>query len=260
METNTSSIVPAQPIVLPAVTSNEALKAWDLYEDLKKKIVTESDVQKIGGKNFLKKSYWRKAARFFNLNIELVEERKEDLGEGKFAYHFKARATAPNGAFAEGTGSCDNSEKGISKSIHNTRTTAETRAWNRAVSNLIGAGEVSAEEIYPEEIEKDTFPPTREEQDKALNGEKNKVTKQEVEQTFEDKSEPQADAYSIKNPNEKATTQQIKKIYAIFYSKKLDKEQFQEHIKKLFNKTLNELTKFEASTLIEQTIKDGWVL
>ena len=32
-------------------------------------------------------------------------------------------------------------------SIHNIRTTAETRAFNRAVSNLVGGGEVSADEI-----------------------------------------------------------------------------------------------------------------
>jgi hypothetical protein len=45
-------------------------------------------------------------------------------------------------------------------SLHNIRSTAETRAFNRAVSNLVGGGEVSADEIVSkdeiEEIEKDS--------------------------------------------------------------------------------------------------------
>ncbi len=154
-------------IVMPAVSSQEAVRAWEQYQELKTKIVDPKvDVQVIEGKEFLKKSYWRKIATFFNLSVEVVEERKEQIGK-TFVWHFTCKAIAPNGRFAVGVGSCDAFEKATKKnggyvrwnkfkkvweeatpnSIHNIRATAETRAFNRAVSNLVGGGEVSAEEV-----------------------------------------------------------------------------------------------------------------
>ena len=139
------------PIVVPAVTPLQAKQAWNQYQELKKAVQTKDDIQIIQGKNFLKKSYWRKLATYFNLSVEIVEESKEEVKDcpeaGDMIFNFRARATAPNGRFAEGTGSCNLLEKGRKNTIHNTRTTAETRAWNRAVSNLVGGGEVSAEEV-----------------------------------------------------------------------------------------------------------------
>lgn len=137
-------------IVMPAVTPQQAIESWEKYQALKEKVKTKDDIQTISDKEFLKKSYWRKIARFFNLSVEVVEERYDRDGD-LHIFHFKARATAPNGAFVDGVGSCDSSEKGLAKSIHNTRTIAETRAWNRAVSNLVGGGEVSAEEVGEDE-------------------------------------------------------------------------------------------------------------
>lgn len=154
-------------IVMPAVSGEQAIAAWNQYQDLKKAIVDKDvDVQLIEGKEFLKKSYWRKVATFFNLTVEVVEERHEQIGS-TIVWHFTCRAVAPNGRSAIGTGSCDAFEKASKKdgryvrwnkfskkwedatpnSIHNIRSTAETRAFNRAVSNLVGGGEVSAEEV-----------------------------------------------------------------------------------------------------------------
>lgn len=172
-----NQLVPTtQNIVMPAVSSSEAVASWKAYQDLKTKIVDKKkDVQIIGKEEFLKKSYWRKLATFFNLNVEVVEERNEQIGR-TLVWHFICRATAPNGRSAIGTGSCDAFEKAKLKdgkyvsynkfkkiwedaqpnSIHNIRTTAETRAFNRAVSNLVGGGEVSAEEVgheYQEDVE-----------------------------------------------------------------------------------------------------------
>jgi len=133
-------------IVMPAVSATEAVKAWDAYLDLKKKIATKDDTQIIQGREFFKKSYWRKLATFFNLSVEVIEEREEGTDKNRI-YHFVCKATAPNGRYAQGTGTCDQQEKGRKNTIHNTRSTAETRAFNRAVSNLVGGGEVSAEEM-----------------------------------------------------------------------------------------------------------------
>ena len=145
-------------IVMPAVSVAEAKKSWQAYEDLKAAIVVPSDIQIIKGKQFLKKSYWRKIATFFNLNVDIVEEREsvsldQDNKPVDRIYHFTCKATANNGRYAIGVGSCGVVEKDGSQ--HNARSTAETRAFNRAVSNLVGGGEVSADEIRKEDIDEE---------------------------------------------------------------------------------------------------------
>src|SRR3972149_8900525 len=91
-------------IVMPQVSPDEAVKAWKEYQDLKTKVVDKDvDIQKIEGKDFLKKSYWRKIATFFNLTVDVLEERRELLGK-TMAWHFTLKATAPNGRSAIGTG------------------------------------------------------------------------------------------------------------------------------------------------------------
>jgi len=128
-----------QPIVMPAVTADQALKAFEAYQDLAKKIITPDDVQHIAGKEFKKKSFWRKCQRFFNLTVQIVDEKREEYN-GSFIYKFTVRATAPNGAFMDGTGACSSDEKGLLKTEHNTRAIAETRAKNRAISDLVAFG------------------------------------------------------------------------------------------------------------------------
>lgn len=145
-------------IVMPAVSPKQFVEAWKEYEQLKKALTSKSDIQIIQGNEFLKKSYWRKIATAFNLSVEITEEHKEILDGNNLVYHFTQKATAPNGRFTYGTGSCDRMEKGRANTIHNTRSTAETRAFNRAVSNLVGGGEVSAEEIVGEAHEVKTSP------------------------------------------------------------------------------------------------------
>lgn len=141
-------LVAQQPgIVMPAVSPEEAIAAWKAYQALKVKITEQEDIQLIQGKQFHKKSYWRKVATFFNLSVEVVEEREDKSDPTNIAWDFTFKATAPNGRYAYGTGSCDQLEGGRKNTRHNTRTKAETRAFNRAVSNLVGGGEVSAEEM-----------------------------------------------------------------------------------------------------------------
>lgn len=148
-------------IVLPQVSPERALEAFKEYEELKKKIVSKEDIQPIEGKDFLKKSYWRKLATLFNLSTEVVDEKHEKIGN-TYIWNYTYKATAPNGRYAYGEGSCDVFEKAswngkmwvnskggkaYPNSLHNVRSTAATRAMNRAISNLVGGGEVSAEEV-----------------------------------------------------------------------------------------------------------------
>lgn len=143
--------VAVAPIVEPAVTPIQALKSWENYQELKKKIIEPTDKQKIGNNIYLKKSYWRKIQKFFNLQLKCIKEeriKKDKKGEQEnIAYSSIYRAIAHNGAFCDGDGFCESWEKGRFNCEHNVRATAHTRAKNRAISDLVGGGEISAEEI-----------------------------------------------------------------------------------------------------------------
>lgn len=138
-------------IVMPAVSPQQALEAWRAYEALKQQIATPSDIQIIyergQEKKFYKKSYWRKVATFFNLTVEVVKDTQKihDLPSG-FAVSVEYRATAPNGRCASGDGHCGTDESGKDNFMQ-IAGIANTRGYNRAVSNLVGGGEVSAEEM-----------------------------------------------------------------------------------------------------------------
>ena len=103
-------------------------------------------------KLFRKKGYWRAIAQGFELNVERLEERRIKVGE-EFGYLCVYRATEPRtGRFADGDGACFASEKAdrrgnIGGTEHNVRGHANTRGFNRAVSNLVAFGEVSADEL-----------------------------------------------------------------------------------------------------------------
>jgi hypothetical protein len=130
------------------------------------------------------KSAWRKLARVFGLTVLPVPDSEsaervdcdpeccpDDCASGHYEVRVSYAATATNGQSSGGDGSCIDNEKWPTRdewdekvaraererwsapkwagrnSRHNVRSTAHTRAYNRAVSNLIAAGEVSAEEI-----------------------------------------------------------------------------------------------------------------
>jgi len=182
----------AGTIVRSVVSVDEAIQAWEEYNDLRRRIVSPSDVQKIADKEFLKKSYWRKLQKFFNLRLELLKESEKSLQvlirtvkrkkkdshgnwkefdikeveyypleaqlelkaneEVKITVVFSAvyRAIAGNGTYVDADGHADIWEKGYPNSYHNAKATASTRAKNRAISDLVGGGELSAEEIAGE--------------------------------------------------------------------------------------------------------------
>lgn len=111
-------------------------------------------LMEIQRKKFRKKNYWRAVATAFNLTLELVSERESTAADGDWGFLIVYRATAPNGRYADGDGTCFASEKGEGQgSVHNVRAHASTRAVNRAISNLVGFGEVSAEEMLEEKVQ-----------------------------------------------------------------------------------------------------------
>lgn len=149
------------------------------YQDLVEALLDKSDYQPIrtqeGIKKSKKKSAWRKLATAFNISDDVVEkEIIRDECHRIISARFEVMATLPNGRHGVGTGSCSIFDK-ISKkdtkeptpfelrqrftnAEHDVISTAHTRAKSRAISDLIGAGEVSAEELSGMESVKPSKP------------------------------------------------------------------------------------------------------
>ena len=152
---------------LPIFRGAEMSEALTAYRELQKALdaAMPDQIMTLEGKPFRKKGYWRAIAVAFNLRTDCVRETQETDGSftdghPNFGWHVVYRATASNGRCATGDGSCCAVEKARRRddadpwatlpaqaSQHNVRAHAHTRAFNRAVSNLVGFGEVSAEEI-----------------------------------------------------------------------------------------------------------------
>jgi hypothetical protein len=140
-----------------------ALQEWEVYQDLTTKLLNDTDYQSIGDKRFKKKSAWRKYMRAFKLSDEVLEKEiiKDDTGKVTEA-SFLVKVWSPDGRSAQGWGNCSKFEnRRFSKINHDIPSTAMTRAINRAVSDLIGAGEVSAEEMEGTPTKKQPKKPTR---------------------------------------------------------------------------------------------------
>lgn len=129
------------------ITQQKALAA--AYDAACSAIIGPNDQQQEGGRTFKKKSAWRKLARYFRISTEIVGVQHETSPEtGKFLATVRVRASAPWNQYAEAVGACGTDEASGRRTITmaDAIATAETRATNRAISNLIAMGEVSAEE------------------------------------------------------------------------------------------------------------------
>ena len=149
------------PTPLPIFTGSEMASALLAYRELQQALDRSMPEQiiKLDGKPFRKKGYWRAIAVAFNLTVEVESERREIYGEledgsPNYAYLITYRASTAAGRSETGDGACAAAEKSrgrMKASEHNVRSHAHTRAFNRAVSNLVGFGEVSAEEVERDE-------------------------------------------------------------------------------------------------------------
>lgn len=139
----------------------------EAYDQACRALLGPNDVQEADGREFKKKSAWRKLQRRFAISTKVVSAETwwvEDEDEiRQCVSRVVVRATAPWGQYAEAVGKCSTRErrfywedsagnlrpndKARMKADHDCESTAQTRASNRAISDLIAAGEVSAEEI-----------------------------------------------------------------------------------------------------------------
>jgi len=120
------------------------------YDAAVASLIGPNDVQMEGTRSFKKKSAWRKLARYFNISVAIAKVEHTVLeGSGHFLCTVTARAVAPWGQSYEEVGACCTDEATGRRviTVADAIATASTRAGNRAVSNLIAMGEVSAEEV-----------------------------------------------------------------------------------------------------------------
>jgi len=210
----------AQIIAKPDVKG--ALEIMSAFQELKQKVLDANDTVMISGKQYTKRSGWRKIAMAFNISTEIVKIEREKIDDKTYVVRVIARAIAPGGRVSEEIGVCDSSEferGNLQGTLHNIETKAVTRAINRAISNLVGGGEVSAEEIIkgPDEV----------------------VKEREIE---EPQKEPQ---------KELITTKQIN-----FLNDLMKDNEVKELVNKMLNgRKLSDLTKAEASVIIEEIKK-----
>lgn len=140
--------------VIRPLDVDELVSSFADYQALIPRLLTETDYQGTGSDRFKKKSAWRKLAAAFDLDVTLVsDEVARDEHGVVLRAKAVARAVAPSGRTMDGDGYCSADESrfarsgGRQKLENDLRATATTRAKNRAISDLIGAGEVSAEEV-----------------------------------------------------------------------------------------------------------------
>jgi len=120
------------------------------------------DVIKIEGKDYLCKGAWRKLARAMNINTKLLDGgekviSKDELGE-YYVWKFKAKAWWNDGRECTTVGACSSRDPFFAKVQGEWRrqseidetdiiNTAQSNAVSRAISDLIGLGEIPAEEM-----------------------------------------------------------------------------------------------------------------
>lgn len=132
-----------------AIENQQQLAA--AYDEACRALIGPNDIQREGKREFKKKSAWRKLARHFHISIEAEpgDTRFQRLEDGSWLATARAVAVAPWGQRFADVGACGSDEQTGRRVITmaDAIATAMTRAVNRAVSNLIAMGEVSAEEI-----------------------------------------------------------------------------------------------------------------
>lgn len=104
----------------------------------------QKDFVTIKWKQYITKSWYRKIAIAFSISTEIIKEERIEKGD-TFMYDFTVRATSPLGRYTESSSSCSSDEKNFTHLQNDVRATAQTRATNRSISDLIGLWEVSFE-------------------------------------------------------------------------------------------------------------------
>jgi hypothetical protein len=159
MANELATVEPSSTIILPLLSVDDLAKAFRKFEEFKSRLLTEEDSVNIQGKTYLKKSAWRKWALACGVSDEMASiERIPATGEddkANFQYRITVKAFhVPTRRSAVGVAVASKSEKKSWAHLeHDVFSLCHTRAKNRAISDLVGGGEVSVEELDTEVVE-----------------------------------------------------------------------------------------------------------
>jgi len=142
-------------LLKPIAPIDNIVEAYKEYNLLKSRLLSDNDYQVIRWKKYIKKSGFRKLSTAFGISTQVVKEERLNFAE-YFVYEITVRAIASNWRFTEACSSCASNERTFSHQENDTRATAQTRASNRAIADLIWSWEVSAEEIYSDASKQDS--------------------------------------------------------------------------------------------------------
>jgi len=139
------------------VPIEEVRKYMHHLENVKKELLVPDDmpvittVDKKTGKKvskpYIKRSGWRKIAFAFALSDRIVSEKRTDRPDGSFVWHVVVEVATQSGRTCTGSGACDSKERGYAHVEHDVYAVAHTRAKNRAISDMVAGGVLSAEEM-----------------------------------------------------------------------------------------------------------------
>ena len=170
-------------IIRPVEDIDSVVEMYEQFEQIKERLLDKNkDLTAISGNVHVNKSGWRKIATAFNVTTE-IKTKKSWVEHGIVHAEVEAVAIAPNGKSTSGLGEAASNESNFMTRLdndpryddpddsndiirvdgkwrvipdprevnyHNLKALAETRAKNRAISDLVGGGEVSAEEMDAE--------------------------------------------------------------------------------------------------------------
>ena len=155
------TIQPQSGLVAPVCSIEDSIRIFKAFEEAKKRILSKNDIMWIGddgrptaegeGTPYIKRSGWRKLARFFGLSWS-IEDVKEIKTENGYLYQAKVKIWHPAGASVEAVGVATSEDKFFTKGGRreankgNVLMKAITVALNRGISDILGSGEVSGEE------------------------------------------------------------------------------------------------------------------
>ena len=157
MSTELEKDVKQLPVEIVAPINVDRLaEAFRTFQEFKQRLLTKDDSITIAGRQYLKKSAWRKWALACGVSDEIVSfdhvpaQGKDQ--DGSFAYRVVVRAFhEKSGRCSAGVAVASKKEKNNwSHEEHDIFALAHTRAKNRAIADLVGGGEVSAEEMASE--------------------------------------------------------------------------------------------------------------
>lgn len=117
-------------------TNNLFYKMWEFLQK-------EWHLVNIKWKLYPNRIWFRKLAMFLWISLEIVKEARVDL-QDYFIYEYSVRAISKDWRFADCSASCSSKEKDFNHLENDVRAIAQTRASNRAISDLLWITDLSS--------------------------------------------------------------------------------------------------------------------